>query len=73
MKYVIDRFGDKFMFEPGEEDSFTCEVNVCLSPTFYGWVFGFGGDIRIVSPEAAVKSIVEMSEKIIAAESVNDN
>ena len=36
MKYVIDRFGDKFVFEPGENDTFTCEVEVCLSPTFYG-------------------------------------
>lgn len=68
MKYVVDRFGDKFSFEPEDDDTFTCEVDVCLSPTFYGWVFGFGGDIRIVSPPEAAKSIVEMSEKMIAAE-----
>ena len=68
MKYVIDRFGDKFKFDPGADDSFTCEVEVCLSPTFYGWVFGFGGEIKILSPEEAVKSIVIMSEKVIAAE-----
>ena len=68
MKYVIDRFGDKFKFEPGEGDSFTCEVDVCLSPTFYGWVFGFGGDIQILSPDEAVKSIVQMSKNIIIAE-----
>ena len=69
MKYVIDRFGDKFSFEPGEDDTFTCEVEVCLSPTFYGWVFGFCGEIRILSPEEAVQSIVQMSESMIAAES----
>ena len=68
MKYVVDRFGDKFKFESGENDTFLCEVEVCLSPTFYGWVFGFGGDIRIVSPLEAVQSIVQMSEKMIAAE-----
>lgn len=70
MKYVIDRFGDKFVFEPGENDTFTCEVEVCLSPTFYGWVFGFGGDIRILSPADAVDEIIEMSKNIIASESV---
>ena len=69
MKYVMDRFGDKFDFEPGEDDTFTCEVEVCLSPTFYGWVFGFCGEIRILSPKEAVQSIVQMSESMIAAES----
>ena len=72
MKYVIDRFGDKFKFEPGEDGSFTCEVDVCLSPTFYGWVFGFGGGIRIVSPEDAVQSIIQMSESMIAAEIIEE-
>jgi predicted DNA-binding transcriptional regulator YafY len=69
MKYVVDRFGDKFSFEPGNDDTFTCEVEVCLSPTFYGWIFGFGGDIRIISPEYAVQSIIQMSKSMIAAES----
>ena len=72
MKYVIDRFGDKFKFEPGEDDTFTCEVDVCLSPTFYGWVFGFGGEIRILSPKEAVESIVQMSEDLIAAETAKE-
>lgn len=69
MKYVIDRFGMKFETEPATEDSTYCYVDVCLSPTFYGWVFGFGGDIRILEPEAAVEKIVEMSKKMISAES----
>ena len=72
MKYVIDRFGDRFPFEPGDDGTFTCEVNVRLSPTFYGWVFGFGGDIRILSPEEAVNNIIQMSEDLIAAESVKE-
>ena len=72
MKYVIDRFGDRFPFELGDDGTFTCEVNVRLSPTFYGWVFGFGGDIRILSPEEAVNNIVKMSEDLIAAESVKE-
>ena len=69
MKYVIDRFGDKFKFESGDDGTFTCEVEVCLSPTFYGWVFGFDGGIRVVSPEDAVQSIIKMAKNIIAAES----
>ena len=53
MKYVIDRFGMKFETEPATDDTTCCYVDVCLSPTFYGWVFGFGGDIRIVEPATA--------------------
>lgn len=62
MKYVIDRFGDRFPFEPGDDGTFTCEVNVRLSPTFYGWVFGFKGDIRILEPSEAVSKMREMAE-----------
>ena len=69
MKYVIDRFGMKFDTEPATEDTTYCFVDVCLSPTFYGWVFGFGGNIKILEPEAAVEKIVEMSKKMISAES----
>lgn len=70
MKYVIDRFGMKFDTETATDETTYCYVDVCLSPTFYGWVFGFGGGIRILAPDEAVKSIVIMSGEIIAAESV---
>ena len=72
MKYVIDRFGMKFDTEPATEDTTYCFVDVCLSPTFYGWVFGFGGDIRILEPSEAVNEIIALSNDIICAEEVND-
>ena len=70
MKYVIDRFGEKVETEPTHDDKFTCYVNVRLSPTFYGWVFGFGGDIRILAPSKAVEKIIDMSRRMITAESI---
>ena len=33
------------------------EVEVSLSPTFYAWVFRFGGEIRILSPDKAVEEM----------------
>ena len=69
MKYVIDRFGMKFETEQATEETTYCYVDVCLSPTFYGWVFGFGGDIRIREPKEAVEEIVSMSRKLISVES----
>ena len=68
MKYVIDRFGMKFETEPATKETSYCYVDVCLSPTFYGWVFGFGGDIIIREPKAAAEEIVSMSRALIAEE-----
>lgn len=69
MKYVIDRFGMKFETEPATDNTTYCYVDVCLSPTFYGWVFGFKGDIKIIEPKEAVDEIVSISKKLILAES----
>ena len=57
MKYVIDRFGDGVETELSNGETFICYVDVCLSPTFYGWVFGFKGDIKILEPKEAVREM----------------
>ncbi len=53
MKALIDKFGRDFYSERDGEDRFTARVTVDVSPAFYGWVFGFGGDVTIKSPESA--------------------
>ena len=68
MKYIIDRFGEDVDAEPISRTTFEARVRVSLSPTFYAWVFTFGGGIRIVSPENAVEDIIAMSKKLIKAE-----
>ena len=65
MKYVIDRFGMKFETEPATKGTTYCYVDVCLSPTFYGWVFGFKRGIRIIEPQEAVDDIRCMAERIL--------
>ena len=65
MKYVIDRFGIDVETEELSEDKFIAKVPVDLSPTFYGWVFQFGGGIRIIGPEEAVGAYKEMVDKAI--------
>ena len=66
MKYVIDRFGIGVETEELSEDKFLAKVPVDLSPTFYGWVFQFGGGIRIIGPEKAVGAYKEMVDKAIS-------
>ena len=60
MKYVIDRFGLDVETEELSEEKFLAKVPVDLSPTFYGWVFQFGGGIRIIGPEEAVEAYLKM-------------
>ena len=64
MKYVIDRFGIDVETEELSEDKFLAKVPVDLSPTFYGWVFQFGGRIRITGPEEAVEAYKEMLDEV---------
>ena len=61
IKYVIDRFGMKFETEPATDETTYCYVDACLSPTFYGWVFGFDGGVKIVDPYEAREKIKSMS------------
>ena len=65
IKYVVDRFGMKFETEPATDETTYCYVDVCLSPTFYGWVFGFRGGIRIIWPYEAVDEMNEMAKIIL--------
>ncbi len=51
MNYLVDRFGKDFNVVLKKPDGgFVAQVTVDISPTFYAWVFQFGGDIRITSP-----------------------
>lgn len=63
MKYVIDRFGIDVETEELSDDKFLAKVPVDLSPTFYGWVFRFGGGIRITGPKEAVKGFDKLLEE----------
>ena len=60
MKGVIDKFGLDTRVKVMDEDHFSAEVKVCTSPTFYSWVFQWGGRIQITAPEETGKEYREM-------------
>ena len=61
---VLDRFGrDSIIIKDGEEH-FTVTVSVVVSPQFFGWVFGFGKDIEILSPESVRTEMKKQAEDI---------
>ena len=54
MKAIIDKFGTKVRTRYIDENHFRATVKVCTSPTFYRWVFGWGGLMKIEEPETVV-------------------
>ena len=68
MKYLIDNFGMDVKTEPIGEDSFRANVLVCASSTFYRWLFGFNGKIKILGAEAVKNAYREMLQKALYEE-----
>lgn len=73
MKYIIDNFGSDVKTEPIDEGHFKATVNVCTSPTFYRWVFGFYKNIRILGPAHILMEYQDMLKEatLVVTESIN--
>jgi len=59
MKHIIDRFGENTKTQILDAEHFAAYVRVPASPTFFAWVFTFGGDINIAAPEDVAHSFRE--------------
>ena len=58
MKTMIDRFGEDISTVSHDVASFQADVEV--SPTFFGWIFGFGGKVKILAPESVKEQYRQM-------------
>ena len=63
MKVIIDRFDDDVQTKVVDENHFIATVEVALSPNFYGWLFGFGDKIRLISPDYVVEEYRQLLKK----------
>ena len=63
MSTVLDHFGEKVKARKTDETHFTFTAEVSVSPTFFAWVFEFGGKIRIMSPESVKDAYRELIQK----------
>ncbi len=63
MNTVIDHFGDKVKTRKADEGHFVFTAEVSVSPTFFAWVFEFGGKIRILGPENVKEAYAELVKK----------
>ncbi len=63
---VIDRFGtDVTILNHG--DHFVFCTKVMISPTFFSWVLGFGGKMKILSPSDVARQAAALAEEIVHA------
>lgn len=60
---VIDRFGTDIAIKKANEQTFTTEVYVNVSPSFLSWVFQFAGKAVIVGPDTVVEQMKQMVEQ----------
>ena len=64
-RMTIPKILDEPAVEIEDEGHFLAEVKVQASPTFYAWVFQFGGDIRIAGPADVRKEFLAMAQKAL--------
>ena len=62
---IRERFGREADMWRSTQESFYIKVPISVSPAFYGWVFRFGGMIRIVSPAAVRDAYLRRASDII--------
>ena len=65
MDAIIDKFGTEAKTYAYDMTSFRLEVNVAVNHVFLSWVFGFGGLVKIKSPENIKQQYIEMVQKVL--------
>lgn len=62
---IIDRFGKNVFILNKNEDNFEVNVDIAVSPQFFGWVTSFSGKIMILSPQNIVDDYKKHLKKMI--------
>ena len=63
---VIDRFGKGTILTPDGDEHFIIAVDLVVSPQFFAWVFGFGSEAEILSPESVRRQMGREAASIAA-------
>ena len=61
---IIDRFGTDVTIMP-KGDKFTASIRVMVSPTFVSWALGFGGKLKILSPDWVADELVQTANEAL--------
>ncbi len=63
---MLDRFGTNIWMRPLNEDTFSAQVMVAVSPQFFGWVTAIGKKLQITGPEEVKQAYKEYLEEILS-------
>ncbi len=59
----IDRFGKDIAIRPAKKGYSQVAVEVAVSRQFFGWIFGLGSNVKIVSPKSVVDKLGEAANE----------
>ncbi len=54
INHVIDRFGTSFECISADNNTFKAIVRTSIEPTFFGWLFQYSGQMKLIEPQEAV-------------------
>lgn len=61
---MFDRFGDDIRIKKADDNTFSVDVTVQISKTFFAWIVGTQGKVKIKSPRKVVDEFNEFVAKI---------
>ena len=61
---VYDRFGENTKMMTTADTKCIASVKVQISPVFWGWLFQFAGQMKVISPESVVLAYREHAQKL---------
>ena len=61
----IDRFGKDISFRKVADGRSELNVDINVSPQFFGWLFSLGDDVKVTGPEEVVEQIRDVAQKLI--------
>ena len=63
---AMDRFGSNAHLRSDDEDFFVLSAPVEIGPTFFGWLFQFGGKAKLIGPENICRDFAVYCREVLA-------
>ncbi len=70
---VYDKFGEKLRVTRTGEHTLETKVRVQVSPTFFGWVFQFGGKMEIIAPNRVLSQFRALAGSLVCGGMTDEN
>ena len=61
---IVDQFGPEEKMRPADDEHFTVNVDVAVSPHFLGWIVALGDEVEILEPKSVVDEMKTYLDKI---------